>query len=562
MNIAAVICDNARATVAHKTGTQGKEASEQSGEGSQPRFADVLPLAEVALEQPRAKEPAEKTPAQARSTAAKIAVDLPVKSDRPTRNRSKQGENVQADPQIVVWPFPGVAQPVAPRQAPVGSPGVQPAKGMKGQPTTEPIVFTRGPKAAEQASMPEVSVQRTADVRPTVVRGQQTKAVDGGQPAGVRDAASIVPNAATPKRQETALPAEPVGKQVPVVSEGPQEPKAAPVLQAAQAMAGGVQAEHADIRTERAQGAPGVRVVRPASQVNRQEAPAPIKPAPSGRPANVGEKVEQTPAKSQPLPPQPTGGSEPPPKPGRELQEQVLSTEGRQGVASKPAAPARREGPKVEAVQMDAKDTPSPGPKETGAAAPELRVLSTGYVTTTSQRPAAQPQSQTGVDVPPARSPVQSVGEQILDSMQAAAARGDRQLLVRLNPPELGTVLVRFQEQGDFLHGTVEVASREIRREIEQALPQVVRALQEAGVQIRRVEVVTSDQPERNLGGEHESQDVWQQHQGTGQGREHSQGSPQARWPQNAGGHNTIRQGVLKDEPRAAAAPGRIDVLL
>jgi flagellar hook-length control protein FliK len=168
-----------------------------------------------------------------------------------------------------------------------------------------------------------------------------------------------------------------------------------------------------------------------------------------------------------------------------------------------------------------------------------------------------------GFDTPVARTPAQSVGEQILDSMQASIGRGDRQVLVRLNPPELGTVLVRFQEQGDRVSAMMEVASREVRREIEQALPQVVRTLQEAGVQIRRVEVVTSDQPERDLGREQLPQDTWSQpQQDSGQNREHLYASPQGRWARGATNHGAGREEGPGDESRAAASQGRIDMLL
>jgi flagellar hook-length control protein FliK len=435
--------------------------------------------------------------------------------------------------------------------------------------------------------MPAPSAQGTIDAGPIPIRGQQApkiqqpqliqqtqrpqqpqqiqppqEALAGEQSAGVRAVANIVTGVAIAKGQETALPVEAAGRQIPTVPRMPQETTTAPVVQVAQTMARGVRAGRAETPNERVQSSPGARVVNPAPQVNRQETPAPVKSAPGGQPGVAGEKPEHASAKTQPVNPQPTAGPETPVEGGKVPQGQALPVEGRQDRTSRFSAVARSEGPKAEAVQTNGKDTPSPDPKEAGAAMPEMRVSPVGDAVAPSPRLATQTQSQTSVDAPPVRSPVQSVGEQIRDSMHASAARGDRQILIRLNPPELGTVLVRFQEQGDHFNGTLEVSSRETRREIEQALPQVVRALQEAGVQIRRVEVVTSDQAESDPGGEHQPRDVWQQHQGTGQGREHSHGSSRVRWQQSAGGHSTIGQDTPDDEPQAAAAPGRIDVLL
>lgn len=219
--------------------------------------------------------------------------------------------------------------------------------------------------------------------------------------------------------------------------------------------------------------------------------------------------------------------------------------------------------PASEPAETGGKEIHSAGLKEGGSGLSNPSVLPGGESAAAVSRAAGQGQNQMGFDTPVARTPAQSVGEQILDSMQASIGRGDRQVLVRLNPPELGTVLVRFQEQGDRVSAMMEVASREVRREIEQALPQVVRTLQEAGVQIRRVEVVTSDQPERDLGREQLPQDTWSQpQQDSGQNREHLYASPQGRWARGATNHGAGREEGPGDESRAAASQGRIDMLL
>lgn len=166
------------------------------------------------------------------------------------------------------------------------------------------------------------------------------------------------------------------------------------------------------------------------------------------------------------------------------------------------------------------------------------------------------------MDSPATRSPVQHIGAQILDSVHASLARGDRQVLVRLHPPELGTVLVRFQEQGRFVTGILEVGRSDTRHEIEQALPQVLRGLQDAGVQVRRFEVVMSDQSERDFSRGQWQQDAGPQQHGSGQQRGHSPMSAQANWSQGDVSHSSEPEQISSMYPQAGVAQGQLDMLL
>lgn len=180
---------------------------------------------------------------------------------------------------------------------------------------------------------------------------------------------------------------------------------------------------------------------------------------------------------------------------------------------------------------------------------------------TSASARSAQTADLPGLDAAATKSPVQDVGEQILSSVHASLARADKQVQIRLDPPELGSVLVRLTEQGDQIRGFLEVSRDETRREIEQALPQVLKGLQEAGVQVRRLEVVVSDQPDRGVGREPSQQDAWtQQHQ------PHS--DHQGYRPPNASvmswsaqtGFPPKRAG--RDEPQVQGVQGRIDMLV
>ena len=159
------------------------------------------------------------------------------------------------------------------------------------------------------------------------------------------------------------------------------------------------------------------------------------------------------------------------------------------------------------------KGAPPPG---SGAPLPsqaELTVVSEGDSMGATVRLPTQTPNVSGFDAAWLKSPVQDVGEQILSSVHASLVRADKQVQIRLDPPELGSVLVRLAEQGDQIRGFLEVSRDETRREIEQALPQVLKGLQEAGVQVRRLEVVVTDQSERGLGREPSQQDAWTQQQ-------------------------------------------------
>lgn len=164
------------------------------------------------------------------------------------------------------------------------------------------------------------------------------------------------------------------------------------------------------------------------------------------------------------------------------------------------------------------------------------------------------------------RSPVQNVSEQILDSVHASVVRGDKQLLVRLQPPELGTVLVRFREQGGEVQAVMEVDRSDTRREIEQALPQVLRSLQDAGVQIKRLDVVPHDQPDRDSGRSPFQQDgsMPQQNQGHNPGQTHDRFQPSwgTQWGPGRQDVSSVPQDDAGSVSQGKVGQGRIDVLL
>ncbi len=190
---------------------------------------------------------------------------------------------------------------------------------------------------------------------------------------------------------------------------------------------------------------------------------------------------------------------------------------------------------------------------------PEAASTPVSETVTSSPRLAMPAQSAAGAA---SASPTRDIGEQILDSMHASLARGDRQITIRLRPPELGTVLVRFREDGEQITGMLEVSKSDIRHEIEQALPHVLRSLHDAGVQVRRFEVVTSDQGQRDFARDQMHQGAWPQQHGSGENHDPLRGSGQTRWPRDDTSHPAYSQEESNIHHRGVAAPGRINILL
>ncbi len=112
------------------------------------------------------------------------------------------------------------------------------------------------------------------------------------------------------------------------------------------------------------------------------------------------------------------------------------------------------------------------------------------------------------------------IGKQILESIHSSLSREgqDQQITIRLNPPELGKVFIKFDEQDSQIIGLLEVSKPQTRIEIQQALPQIIQNLQDSGIHIKRLEVVLSEgeQPEQEALKDQSLQNGWtQQHDST-----------------------------------------------
>jgi flagellar hook-length control protein FliK len=126
------------------------------------------------------------------------------------------------------------------------------------------------------------------------------------------------------------------------------------------------------------------------------------------------------------------------------------------------------------------------------------------------------------LDIPSQTSPNNvsaDVSKQILESIHSSISQEGRnqQITVQLNPPELGKVLIKFQEQDQDITGLLEVSKTQTRIEIEQAIPQIVRDLQNSGIQIKRLDIVLSQEEQQGQEALRDQtlQNGWTQQQGS-----------------------------------------------
>ncbi len=99
---------------------------------------------------------------------------------------------------------------------------------------------------------------------------------------------------------------------------------------------------------------------------------------------------------------------------------------------------------------------------------------------------------------------------QITELMQVAAQRNADRLTVRLDPPELGRVQIKFQQINGEIVGVIEADKVRTRDEIANTMPQIVRSLQESGVAIKKIEVVLTDRQQPDTAQQDRQQDLAQ----------------------------------------------------
>ncbi len=150
------------------------------------------------------------------------------------------------------------------------------------------------------------------------------------------------------------------------------------------------------------------------------------------------------------------------------------------------------------------------------------QVIPNGSAPTTGSgrtSPAAQTVKPAGGNQTPSESA--DVARQVQESFSTAVRQGEQQITIRLNPPELGSVQMSIKEQGDQITGLLEVTEMQTRAEIQQTLPQIVRNLQDMGIDVKRLDVtLVSEQDHHASMGQTltEQRENWNGGDGSGNG--------------------------------------------
>jgi flagellar hook-length control protein FliK len=160
---------------------------------------------------------------------------------------------------------------------------------------------------------------------------------------------------------------------------------------------------------------------------------------------------------------------------------------------------------------------------EQGISAPQsartqMFVFNAGQVT--SDRPITADSANVAARSASANDTAAAIRDQIFQSVQTSIQQGQREITVHLNPPDLGRVSIKFSEQGKELTGLLETANPQTRAEIRQAIPEIIRSLEELGISIKRLDVTLSDssgksdlsrQSTQDSLRDNSSKDLWQQ---------------------------------------------------
>ena len=91
-------------------------------------------------------------------------------------------------------------------------------------------------------------------------------------------------------------------------------------------------------------------------------------------------------------------------------------------------------------------------------------------------------------------SPAEKTGKlkkgQIIESINATPLGSHRQINMALNPAGLGRVMIKFQQVGEEILGTLQVEKLQTRNDIQEALPEIMASMNQHGVAVKEINVV------------------------------------------------------------------------
>jgi len=90
------------------------------------------------------------------------------------------------------------------------------------------------------------------------------------------------------------------------------------------------------------------------------------------------------------------------------------------------------------------------------------------------------------------------IGEQIQSAvLQAPSRQGEKQITIHLDPPELGKVYMKFEQQDEQIIGLLEVEKLQTKIELQQLLPQIVKNLNDSGITVKKLEVTLTNEQQQ-----------------------------------------------------------------
>ncbi|OQA03860.1 MAG: Flagellar hook-length control protein FliK [Planctomycetes bacterium ADurb.Bin401] len=90
-----------------------------------------------------------------------------------------------------------------------------------------------------------------------------------------------------------------------------------------------------------------------------------------------------------------------------------------------------------------------------------------------------------------------SITSQIQESIYTSYNADSREVTIRLSPPELGKVAIKFSEENNEIQGVMHVDELHTKNQIQKELPEIIQSLQESGIAVKKIEVVLSSNQEQ-----------------------------------------------------------------
>lgn len=176
---------------------------------------------------------------------------------------------------------------------------------------------------------------------------------------------------------------------------------------------------------------------------------------------------------------------------------QYTSTAAYPAVARADAAGGEQVSARVSAAGAAVKVLAASGPRQSG----DVQLSSPGAGVAAAMGLAAAPAAASAAGAPAMATPV-APGQQVLDAAVTASLRqaGD-QVVVRLDPPDLGSVRLMLSADGDGVRGVIESDNRATLVAMQRETPAMIDRLNEAGVNVKEVQFIFNQRSDGNPSG-------------------------------------------------------------